>query len=91
MIVHIKDSNAIVAPITIEETDNPKYIGHFTVDALDQFVNELKKNYQPHRMLSLNTIYNDGYIMAGTLDDDGETHVVHIAVAGCNHGKDGNE
>ena len=91
MIVKIKDSNAIVAPIMLEETDKPQYIGHFTVDALDQFITELKKNYQSHRMLSMNIIYNDGYIMTGTLDDDGEKHLTHIAVAGCNHGKDGNE
>ena len=91
MIVHIKDSSAIVAPIMLEETDKPQYIGHYTIDALDQLVTELKKNYQPHRMLAMKILYNDGYIMAGNLDDDGEKHSLHIAMAGCNHGKDGSE
>ena len=91
MIVHIKDSGAIVAPVEIEESDDAKYIGHYTVDALDQFVTELKKNYQPQRMLSVKVIYNDGYILAGTPDDDGGKYPIHIAMAGCNHGKDGSE
>ena len=91
MIVKIIDKNAIVAPIMLDETDKPQYIGHYTVDALDQFVTELKKNYQPHRMLSMKVLYNNGYIMAGNLADDGEEHKLHIAMAGCFHGKDGNE
>lgn len=92
MIFDLKDANKIVAPVTLEETDNPQYIGHYTVDALDQFITILKKKYEPNRMLAMKIIYNNGYILAGNLDDDDQVkEPLHFAVAGCAHGRDGSE
>ncbi len=91
MIINIANRSAIVAPIVVEPEDNAEYIGHYTVDALSQFIAELKNRYDINRMVSVKRIYNGGgYIMVALIDDEEKTHYDGIAVAGCDHGKDGN-
>jgi glutamate synthase domain-containing protein 2 len=91
MIINIANRSAIVAPIVVEPEDNAEYIGHYTVDALAQFITELKNKYDINRMVSVKRIYNGGgYIMVALIDDEEKTHYDGIAVAGCDHGKDGN-
>jgi len=91
MIVNIANRSAIVAPIVVEPEDKAEYVGHYTISALTQFVNDLNRNYDPSRKVSVQRIYNGGgYIMVATIADEETPHYDGIAIAGCDHGKDGN-
>jgi hypothetical protein len=82
----------IVAPVELEEGDEVEYVGHFTVDALIQFTEEIKKKYSPHRMVSIKRVFrHNSYSLVAVQDDEDPVETVHIGVAGCEHGRDGTE
>jgi len=88
MKIHTRDQMATVGVVELEPKDEAQYIGHFTVESLLDFGQGLKKKYSPTKMLALKLVFQgNGYVIAAAEDDE----FLHVAVAGCGHGRDGTE
>jgi hypothetical protein len=71
--------------VKLEPSDNPTYCGHFTVDALDQFLTDLKAHHQLHEMISLNAVFREDSYALVAFPDEGEQGE-GILVQGCEQG-----
>lgn len=88
----LTDPKKIVGVVEAEP-DDTTYVGHFTVEGMIQFVEDLEKKYQHHQLISIKRVFSgDMYILLAVADDGpGSANREHIALAGCAHGKDGLE
>jgi len=68
-----KEDNQITGIVKLEPSDNPTDCGLFTIDALDQFVSELKKHHQLHDVVSLKSF---ALIAVPDGNEDGEGVII---------------
>ena len=81
----LTDPKKIVGRAEVEP-DDAQYLGHYTVEGLIRFVEELEKIYQRHRTVALKRVPSgDIYILLAIADDkeSNDDDTEHIALAGC--------
>lgn len=67
-----KEDNQITGIVKLEPSDNPTDCGLFTIDALDQFVSELKKHHQLHDVVSLKSVFRENSFALIAVPDGNE-------------------